>query len=351
MKQIDFVKKGCALFLCAAMVLWGCSFKPRLIRYDAQFLGLFDTVTTVVGYARNKDTFTEYVQLLHDELEVYHQLYDIYNDYEGINNIKTINDNAGIQPVKVDEKILDMLEEAVRMYELTDGRVNVAMGGVLSIWHDYRDEGVLDPENAKLPTEQELLEAAEHMDIRKLKIDREASTVYLEDPQMSLDVGAIGKGYATEMVCRRLEEAGLTNALVNVGGNIRAIGAKDGGELWAVGIQNPDLESEERYLHRVGLDGESLVTSGTYQRYYTVDGIQYHHIIHPELLMPWNEFVSISIICSDSGLADALATAVFNMELDEGMAFVESLEAVEAMWVRPDGTEYYSSGFEAYLMD
>lgn len=337
--------------LCAVLVLGGCSLQPKLIRYDAQFLGLFDTVTTVVGYGKSKAEFTAYVQQLHDELEVYHQLYDIYNDYEGINNIKTINDHAGVQPVKVDGKIIDMLEESVRLYELTGGRVNVAMGSVLSIWHDYRDAGVLDPVNAKLPPQEELQEASEHTDITKVKIDREASTVYLEDPEMSLDVGAIGKGYATEMVCRSLEEAGLTSALVNVGGNTRAIGIKDDGQLWAVGIQNPDLESEDKYLHRAGLDGTSLVTSGTYQRYYTVDGVRYHHIIHPETLMPWDEYVSISIICPDSGMADALATAVFNMELEEGMALIESMDEAEAMWIEPDGSEHFSSGFRTYLLE
>ena len=350
MGKEDFVRRLFILMLSTVMVLSGCSLQPRLIRYDAQFFELFDTVTSIVGYAKDKNTFTEYVQLLYDELEIYHQLYDIYNDYEGINNLKTINDNAGVQPVVVDEKIIDMLEEAVELYELTDGQVNVAMGSVLSIWHEYRTEGTLDPVNAKLPSDEELLAAAEHMNITKLKIDREASTVYLEDPAMRLDVGAIAKGYATERACRTLEEAGLTSASVSVGGNIRVIGVKDGGELWRLGIQNPDLESDEKYLHSVGLKDNSLVTSGTYQRYYTVDGVQYHHIIHPGSLKPWNEYVAVSVICQDSGLADALATAVFNMELEDGMELVESLDDVEVMWIEPDGTEHYSSGFERYLL-
>lgn len=340
------------LGLCTT-VLSGCAQKkePELVRYDAQFLGLFDTVTSVVGYAEDKETFTAYAQELHDELEIYHQLYDIYNDYDGINNIKTINDNAGIQPVKVDGRILDLLEEAAEMYEKTGGRVNVAMGSVLALWHDYREEGIDDPEHSQLPPMEELKAAAEHADISKMKIDREASTVYLEDPDMSLDVGSIGKGYATEMVCRKLKEDGLDRALVSVGGNVRGIGTKPGGEKWNVGIQNPDLSSSENYLHRLAISDMSLVTSGTYQRYYTVNGKEYHHIIHPELLMPWDEYVSVSILCPDSGLADALSTAVFNMELDEGMAFVESLDHVEAMWLKPDGTEYYSSGFEAYMAE
>lgn len=359
------VKKACLrsrfffipgiLILGACMVLTGCGSARRaqkeqkLARYDTQFFGLFDTVTSIIGYTKDEETFTAYAEMLYDELESYHQLYDIYTDYPGISNIKTVNDNAGIKPVQVDEKIIDMLEEAIEMYGETDGRMNIAMGSVLSLWHEYREAGGSDPEHAELPPEEELREAAKHMDITKVKIDRENSTVYLEDPEMSLDVGSVGKGYAVEMVCRKLEAEGLTSAMISVGGNVRAIGSKPE-EPWTVGIQNPDLTSSQTYLHRLGIQDMSLVTSGVYQRYYTVDGKRYHHIIHPDLLMPWDMYASVSILCRDSGMADCLSTAVFNMEPEEGKDFVESLEGVEAMWIYPDGTEEYSSGFKKYMM-
>jgi len=290
------------------------------------------------------------LDVFYDELKEYHQLYDIYNDYEGVNNIKTINDHAGVEPVEVDDRIIQMLEEAVDMYKLTDGKMNVAMGSVLSIWHEYREAGIANPEQAELPPQKELVEAAKHMDITKMVIDPEKKTVYLEDPDMSLDVGAIAKGYAAEMASRKVEEAGLKHALISVGGNIRCIGTKPDGEKWVVGVQNPDTTSSERYLHRLSLDGMSLVTSGTYQRYYTVDGVNYHHIIHPDLLKPWDRYSSISILSADSGTADALATAVFNMELDDGMKLIESQDGVEAMWIEADGTEHYSSGFKSYML-
>ncbi len=323
--------------------------KPELNRYDVQFLDLFDTVTSMIGYTEDEETFQKYAKELYDELESYHKLYDIYNDYEGIANIKTINDQAGVGPVKVDKKIIDMLKEAVEMDKATSGYMNVAMGSVLSIWHEYRTEGISNPENAKLPPQEELRAAAEHMDISQVQIDEEASTVFLPDPDMSLDVGSIAKGYATEMVCRKLEEDGLGKALVSVGGNVRAIGSKGDESLWKVGIQNPDLSSRTRYLHTVEIRDMSLVTSGSYQRYYTVDGKTYHHIIHPELLMPWDEYDSVSILCRDSGLADCLSTAVFNMEFEDGRALIESMDQVEAMWIFKDGREEYSSGFKKYM--
>ncbi len=349
-----------AMILAAAIAftsfaaLSGCKEKkkePELKRYDAQFLDLFDTVTSIVGYSQDEETFTAYAQELYDQLKIYHQLYDIYNEYEGIANIKTINDQAGIAPVQVDQRIIAMLKEAVDMYEKTDGYMNVAMGSVLSVWHEYRTEGIDDPENARLPSMEELKAAAEHTDISQVVIDEDASTVYLPDKDMSLDVGSIAKGYAAEMACRKLEEDGLAYGLVSVGGNVRAIGTKTDGSLWKVGIQNPDLSSDKSYLHTVELKDMSLVTSGSYQRYYTVDGKTYHHIIHPELLMPWDEYVSVSILCRDSGLADCLSTAVFNMEFEDGRKLIETMDEVEAMWIFKDGREAYSSGFKDYMGD
>ncbi len=340
-----------ALVLAAALsFLSGCSLR-KAERYDSQYFDLFDTVTVFIGYESSQKEFDRYDRIMYEEMKEYHQLYDIYNDYEGVSNIKTINDNAGVRPVKVDGKIIALLDEAVRMYDETGGKVNVAMGSVLSIWHEYREEGTDHPENAKVPSMEELQEAAKHMDIGKMIIDHEASTVYLDDPDMSLDVGAVAKGYAVEMTCRRLQEEGLENALLNVGGNVRAIGGKPDGAGWTVGIQNPDLESRQTYLHDVSIKDMSLVTSGTYQRFYEVDGVRYHHIINPELLAPWRNYQSVSILGPDSGLADALSTAVFNMEAEEGMNFIEGLDDVEAMWIYEDGTESCSSGFRQYLND
>ena len=339
-----------AITAISFMPLSGCGKKePELNRYDAQFLDLFDTVTSVIGYTEDKETFQAYVQEFYDEMKTYHQLYDIYNEYEGIANIKTINDQAGIAPVQVDERIIAMLKEAKDMHQRTGGYMNVAMGSVLSIWHEYRTAGINDPEAAVLPPMEELKEAANHTDISRMIIAEEALTGYLPDREMSLDVGSIAKGYATEMACRKLEEDGLEYGLVSVGGNVRAIGNKADGSLWKVGIQNPDLLSDVTYLHTVELKDMSLVTSGSYQRYYTVEGKTYHHIIHPELLMPWDQYLSVSILCPDSGLADCLSTAVFNMKFEDGKKLIESLDGVEAMWIFGDRTEAYSSGFRDFM--
>ena len=165
-------------------------------RYSTIFYDAFDTVTQVIAYCDSEEEFTRQMDALHADLLEYHQLYDIYNDYDGVTNIKTINDNAGTAPVQVDDKILGMLELARQMYNTTDGKLNIAMGSVLRIWHDYREaagQTETDADN-KLPSQEELDAAARHCDINNLVINEEAKTVYLADPEMSLDVGSVGKG-------------------------------------------------------------------------------------------------------------------------------------------------------------
>ena len=332
--------------IMALILLAGCT-KPEpqvLKQYQATFLDVFDTVTTIMGFAGSEEEFEVTAKALHDELKIYHQLFDIYNEYEGIANLKTINDQAGIAPVKVDQKIIDLLLDCREYYELTGEVVNVAMGSVLYLWHEARENGVNDPERAKLPDGDALKEAAEHCSFDTVIIDEEASTVYLEDPLQRLDVGAVAKGWATEQVCRDAPEG----MLISVGGNVRATGPKPEKQApWIVGVQDPDRKMGEN-LHTLYINRESVVSSGDYQRYYTVDGKIYHHIIDPETLYPGTKWRAVSIVCEDSGLADVLSTALFLLPIEEGQALLEKCNA-RAMWIAPDGEVTYSTGFEELI--
>lgn len=340
-------KKIILNFLFITMLLTGCSGQgtpQKNQRYEASFLTLFDTVTTMIGYGETESEFSAMAQQIHDELLEYHQLFDIYNDYPGINNLKTINDQAGIAPVEVDKRLIDLLLFCREIYDSTDGYVSAVMGSVLSLWHDARTDGLEDPETAALPEAEKLQEAALHMDFDKVIIDPEASTVYLSDKDMRLDVGAIAKGYAVEQVCRNAP----TGLLISVGGNVCATGPKpEGNSLWVVGVQDPD-EANGTYLHTLSVSEGSVVTSGDYQRYYTVDGKRYHHIIDPETLMPADQWRCVTVVCPDSGVADALSTALFLLPQAEGQKLLDKYDA-EAMWIDLDGNEFYSTGFEDYI--
>ena len=331
------------LLLC--LLLSGCAEnkEPELKQYNATFLTLFDTVTTIVGRAESEDAHMEAAQAIHDELLIYHRLFDIYNDYEGLNNLKTVNDNAGIQPVVVDRAIIDLLLSCKAYYELTGGRVNVAMGSVLALWHEARNDGLNDILNAYLPDGEKLAAAAAHMDLDAVVIDEEASTVFITDAGTRLDVGAVAKGWSAQ----RVAETAPEGLLISVGGNVCATGPKDeNGTPWRVGVQNPN--GGEGYLHTLNITGGSVVTSGDYQRCYMVDGKIYHHIIDPDTLYPSQYWRSVTIVCADSGLADALSTALFLLPLEAGMALAESCDA-QAMWVNEAGEQFYTPGFQALI--
>ncbi|MBQ9780113.1 MAG: FAD:protein FMN transferase [Clostridia bacterium] len=345
-KLMTLLMSAVMLFSCLSLA--SCGAKPE--KYSAYSFDYFDTVSTITGYAESQEAFDEVSGKILAELGEYHKLFTIYHRFEGMENLCTINElkDGAHRVVKVDSRIIDMLLYAKEMYHKTNGKVNIAMGSVLSIWHDYREAGSDEPWAAELPPMEKLIEAAKHTDINCLVIDEAASTVTLTDPQMKLDVGAIAKGYAVEMVARALEEQGITGYVLNVGGNVRTVGAKGDGSPWTVGIENPEESDTEPYLAYLGLAGESLVTSGSYQRYYVVDGKRYHHIIDPATLMPSEGFVSVSIVTKSSADGDALSTALFCMTYEEGKALIKSLPETEAMWVLTDGTRLTSDGFDEY---
>ena len=319
---------------------------PKFTEYSFDY---FDTVTTVTGYADNQEEFDTICGEIFSLLGEYHKLFTIYQRFDGMENLCTVNElvDGEHRTVKVDRRIIDMLLYAKKAYEMTNGKVNVAMGSVLAIWHDYREIGMDEPWNAQLPPIEKLQDAAGHTDIENVLIDETNCTVTLTDPKMRLDVGAIAKGYAVEMVAQHMEQKGIAGYVINVGGNVRTLGAKPDGDGWTVGIENPADDAED-YLAYLSLDGQSLVTSGSYQRYYIVDGIRYHHIIDPETLMPSEHFLSVSIVCESSADGDALSTALFCMTYEQGLALIESLDGIEAMWLTVNGEKLYSSGFAAY---
>lgn len=320
-------------------------------QYKKHYIDAFDTVTEVIGYADSEDDFYEKAEFINSELKRYHQLYNIYNSYEGINNLRTVNLNAGKSPVVVDKEIIDLLKFSIDLYKKTDGQINIAMGSVLKLWHNQRTIASSEPENATLPSMEDLRIASNHCDINDIIIDEKASTVYLSDPNMSLDVGSIGKGYAVQKVAEHIQNMGYDNLVINCGGNVISIGSKADNSNWIFGIQNPDSEAMNDMLTRVSIKDKCLVTSGDYQRYYIVDGVKYCHIIDPDTLMPPNYFSAVTIICDDSGLADALSTALFNMPYEDGRKLIQSIDGTEAIWVYKDGTIKYSNNFQKYIVE
>lgn len=334
---------GVALLL----LLTACAGGDGTVQYTELYVDTFDTVVQLVAYDSDEQHFREKAAECHRLLQEYDRLYDIYTAHDGVNNLYEVNRQAGVSPVKVDDRILDLLEFGKEVYTLSGGKVNIAAGAVLSLWHRARTAGLNDPANAALPDATALAEAAKHTAIDDVIIDRQAGTVFLRDPAMSLDVGAIAKGYATEQLCLWIEQNAWSQAAVSAGGNVRTVGSKGDGTPWNIGVENPNRKDEKPYVTTLRLTGQALVTSGDYQRTYTVGGMAYHHIIDPDTCMPARYVHSTTVLCDDSGLADALSTALFLMPVADGQALVASLDGVEALWVTDDYQTIMTDGFAA----
>ncbi len=342
----------CVFFsLLLAGGLVGCAPFSSTSKQSQTYMDVFDTVTEITAYGISAEQFSADVQKLYEQLTVYHRLYDIYHTYPELANLKTVNDAAGGAPVKVDSRILDLLEYGLDAYKRTDARVNIVFGAVLSLWHEARERGIATPEQATLPDAAALTAAGEHVSPDALVIDRAAGTVQLTDAAVRIDVGAIAKGYAVERVAEYAQQQlGWSSALFNVGGNIRAIGGKGSERTpFTVGIQNPDTASAKTYLTTAKITNVAVVTSGDYQRYYTVDGKRYAHIIDTQTLYPATYVQAVTVVCADSARADMISTALFCMSPEQGEALLSRNPEVEVLWVLMDGSVRYTDGFAALM--
>ena len=328
-----------ALCLCA---LGGCAAQVPKEKYQMTWFDLFDTVTMMSGYAESQEAFSQQAEAFHDGMMRYHMLYDIYNDYGGLINLKTVNDRAG-EAVKVGPEIIDLLKLAKEIAAASGGKTDVTLGSMLYVWHNAREAGLNDPENAALPDESELEAAMAHTGIDLLEIDEAAGTVRLTDPEARLDVGALAKGFAVQQVCDKMP----SGYMVSVGGNVCTTGPKPEGALWTVGVQDPDGTGSD-YLHIVCVSKGAVVTSGDYQRYYVADGKRLHHLIDPETRMPGDRWRAVTVICDDSGIADALSTSLFLSDIETGKELLKQFKA-EACWMAADGTVSFSDGYGAYI--
>lgn len=319
----------------------------ELEKHTEKVYEYFDTITTFMGYTKDEEEFEHYVSVLNEELKKYHELYNSYDAFEGVNNFRTINENAGKEAVAVNPKIIELIEYSKEMYDLTGGKINIAMGSLLGLWHDAREISVNNPDEAKIPEESVLKKASSHKDINAIEIDKEKNTVYISDPDVRIDIGAIGKGYATKIIAKRLEEEGLKHGILSVGGDDVLIGDNPASEnsYYKIAIQNPDLEDKENpYSSVVSLRNTSVVTSGDYQRYFMVDGKRYHHIIDPETMYPSTKWRSVSVILDDIAEADTISTYLFILDYEEGLEFAKKVGA-EVLWIDEDYNSFATEGW------
>lgn len=354
------MKRGLAVCLLAALLfcglgqMVGCS--PAAL-YTATYLDVFDTVLTIQVASTDRRSAEDAIREVHDCLLDLYRQFDIYHDWAGVNNLKTVNDHAGDgEAIPVTEDVLELLELGMTAYDLSGGQVNICMGSVLSLWHTARETEVL-------PTDEALTAAAQHMSKDALRIDREAGTVRLTDPDARLDVGAIAKGYAAARAAAllrgRIDSGELVGVLMDIGGQVLALGTREDGTSWTVGVRDPRDDSATPLLDRAVKD-MTVVTSGVDQRGFTLNGVRYHHLIDPDTLYPATRYLSVTVFVPDDAVlrvgdytlnatafADALSTALFLLPPEDGQTLLADVPEAYALWVTAEGQIIYSDGWGA----
>jgi thiamine biosynthesis lipoprotein len=255
----------------------------------------------------------------------------------GESEIGRINRSAGKEPVKVSADLIAVLEKALRYAELSGGAFDPTVGPLVKLWG-------IGGETPRVPGAEEIEAALSLIDWRDVLVDRDRETVFLRRPGMALDLGAIAKGYAADEAARLIKKAGLKRGIIDLGGNIFALGAREGNQSWRIGVQDPGGE-RGGYLGILLVRDKSVVTSGVYERYFTAGDRRYHHILSTRDGYPVdNGLLSVTIIADSSIDADALSTTAFTLGGEEGRSLVESIPGVEAVFVFADGTVRGTSG-------
>ena len=312
---------------------------------EEYYFDYFDTVSHIYDYSDDADSdFEHRSKIFEKTLSEYHKLFDIYNEYPGMNNLCTLNEHAGEKEIELDKRLIGFLIYAKDICEKTDGEVNIMMGSVLRLWHDARDTSSENEDNAYIPSAEVLERASEHISLDSLEIYPDRNTARISDPEASIDVGAIGKGYAVEKAGEALSRDGADGYVLDVGGNLKIIGSKPDGSGWKTGIRDP--KDTQNFAHYLTLSDTSCVTSGDYERFFEYKGKNYHHIIDKDTLMPSDYFSSVTVITSDGGLADALSTALFCMSYEDGCALLKDFNDVEVIWITKDGKKMLTEGLK-----
>lgn len=298
---------------------------------------IFDTIVTIKVY--DPRVTAKNFEELHDMMkDIDHKMSRTLED----SDISKINRAAGQEAVRISDETYYVIKTAMKYAEMSDGRFDPAIGSLVSLWG-------IGKEGAKVPPKEEIEKYCKTSDYHKVKLHDEDKSVKLEEAGMNLDLGAIAKGYIADRIADYLTAHDFHSAIIDLGGNIFALGKKTENQLWTVGIQDP-AETRGNQIGNIKVDNQTIVTSGIYERYFIEDGKHYHHILDPDTGYPVeNNLSSVTILTDKSIDADALSTTTFALGLEKGLDFIEKLNGVEAVFITKDKKVYTTSGMNLNL--
>lgn len=334
MKKLD-INTIWLIFLCiftgCSQFLTGCAVSAAPLSRSGFFL---DTIIQVTVYDSGKESCLDECMSLVDK---YEKLFSATIEGSDIWNIN----HSGGEPVTVSDETLIVLNTALTYCALTDGRIDITIESVSKLW-DFHQGSVQFDTSVILPDKDTISEALQHVDYHNISITGNAVT--LKDPKASISLGFIAKGYIADQIKEYLISQNVKSAIINLGGNLLAVGSKPDGTAFQFGIQKP-FDKGGSIITSLPVSDRSLVSSGIYERYFYQDDILYHHILNPATGYPiQNNLLGVTILSDSSMMGDALSTSCYVLGLEEGMELIESLDGVEAVFITQDYELHYSSG-------
>lgn len=330
------VKSQNILLLVSALALLSAGlFVSRLFNDTKPFQRseyIMGTIFDITSVGSSEKVFGDAATKAFNEIK---RIDDLMSRYKEGSEVSLINKNAGIAPVKVGHELIEVLQEARSISELSDGAFDVTIGPLTNLWG-------FDLEKNVVPPKEKIEELKGLVNYRKLKIDEAASTVYLEETGMMIDVGGIAKGYSLAKAMKVFEDAGIKDVIINAGGNLNLRGVKKG-KPWRIGIQDP--RDESKLIGTVSITDISVATSGDYQRYFTQDGVRYHHLLDPKTGLPAKGLISATVIGRGKTSMDGLSSAVFILGADKGAALMKKV-GVEGIMLAEDGRITVTDGIK-----
>lgn len=325
----------CRLLILTIYLLIGTSgYSQVAVTYSTTQMGSAFSYTAIAADSAMAMQAIDSAEMEVDRIE------SLISSWDPNSETSRINLQAGIAPVKVSDELLELIARSKKISNISNGYFDISFASINTLWS-------FDGRDMVAPSASELEKSIQLIDHEKIILDREAGTVFLTEKGMKIGFGGIGKGYAANRAKQIMVEQGIESGVVNAGGDIIAWGLRLNGKPWSIGIADP--KDRDGIISWLDMTDRSVVTSGSYEKFVTINGERHGHIINPKTGWPSKGLISVTIVCPDAELADALATTVFVLGLDEGLKLVNHLNEVEAILIDDIGSIHHSKNIKSRL--
>jgi len=316
-----FALKRCGIFYLLILILTGCGQVPSVKETRI----LMDTFCEISCYEDSKDKSIAAIDAAFKEMERIEKVFSKFNKNSEVSNINRL---AGLEKVAASEEVFKLTEKSVYYSRISDGAFDITVAPLMEIWGFVR-------RHKSIPDKETIENALEGVGYKNIELDPKKLSVKFLNKKTKIDFGGIAKGYAVDRAKDVLVSRGIKNGLVNLGGNIFALGSAPGNKAWKIGVEDP--RNKGKLLRSFELTNRAMSTSGNYERFFEIGGKRYSHIINPLTGEPCQGIISVTVAADSAEQADGLSTAIFVMGEEKGLNLAKSIKGIKVLILKEDG--------------